>query len=1569
MPTNLYPIQINDTPADKILELTVVFTATSPYTDDPYLVDIVIVNGKAIEQLPFQYLPGEPNTLRIIDMTRDHVYVIFTSPTDLRLQYFSVVFVSLNPYTRELEAPLLPVYQPLHNYYDNNGTDITDDRNYNSPFSTQLLNITEKSVIDLKLQPTYDGTINMIWTDDVNPMRIVNSRFAVDESGTIASLVDRRSRKDANTYNDLSLHQTELIPRSVTIPTLTFNGFIPGGILPGGGYRYFFRYITADGAETDIIEESRLVSVHEGSTTITASGSSGKPTSNTVSFSLTDLDTSFYGLVVYYTISAGDVDSVDVAYKIDDPFIIENDGVCTIMHTGYETKTLVDIESLSLTYSIISRSKTLDVVNNRLLVGNSDTLDVYNEVLAEKATILKIEEGAFNIDQHSRLERATTVKEENNYSNSKFIYNSLGYWKGETYELGIVYITDNGLSPVYPIQGIDTLSGGNYNDDILGSLYRGFSTLGQNALGIFRTANRSDLWAYTPATETLTFSGTKLKVDISGLEGLADTVTGFFFVRRPRKKDIILQGLMTPVAAVPIETKFGSEYEISGLGNYCGVGVTSDVAKGNVKFVPAPGGMMPFGAEEVDKGAVVFQNHFTPSGAQNTTLSVFTAATVEVLSTVGLKPGDSIRFGATMVGTIASVDYSSYPQRLTLTAAPGTVVINAFTPIFLGGSGITGVSTDFYIKAPIKDYDDIKSFALYSPDIECAPSYYASVLNGSKVGIACPKRAFTAEQVEAVDGPPLGVASVLYHRINGSVQAANSLGGDRSASATYIDTGAVGCSPKSFSGVMDRNLYCYWGQRVGSTNLTSTAIADLIAASTTPFSSGNPVGMELAYRPGNALAYGRYIGLKLDGSNPASDLSALSLRLYGATDKNTHCYNSLVGAIYTDNGFDPQLGYVTNLYSSTTGNVLGPESWKARYLADEDTEYTAVTKRFRYSDYFDSEGVLLSTVLDPYIDIYGGDCFLGLSWKQVWQPLGIAEAPQSNDITAYKSTRRSLGLLSYGYAIPVPAQSNFNFNVRSKERTDEREYKVYGTDRSFLPIKGKDSIRGGRQFETGAYNKGYSAQDRSAFKQFRLNLNAPFYRFKYPNRVYASAISSENEFVNGFSNFKGLNFKDYNTNMGAITKLICLNNVLVAVFKDGVAQIGVDERSVLSQATGDIFIDNAQVLSRSNMLNSEYGCSHLHGVCTSNNFVYGIDFTRLKIWRTNGEKFEIISDMRIQNKLGSISKELLAALAIHSDNSWIDIFSHFDSRKNEIYFTFVIKDPDIATEYSDARTLVYNETVQIWICETDDTRKFLFQSNSDRYAFPSTLGKYNKLYKYEIGTQASTDPSVEVFGEYNKFYDEIYDMYFDYHVIDEQALFKIFTNIYIVGNNSLPSRISYTSDYNSLTDQILKPYTNIRYGMINTSGAALLVSGVGGTQILTIQNGPPEQLAASQRSLTYGDFISIMNVNDAHAPYNYVVIDYNPNTGEILVNKFLPVAGFNGVRLYYGYGSNYPMRLNDSSFEESYGVISCQFNNRTTTGMSAAKLRGKWMRFRQRYEGTAPVYISGIITDYGVSLS
>jgi hypothetical protein len=54
--------------------------------------------------------------------------------------------------------------------------------------------------VDIEIQPSYDGSVNLILNDDKNIPRLINSRFSVREKNTY-EIVDRIGENDTNIYN------------------------------------------------------------------------------------------------------------------------------------------------------------------------------------------------------------------------------------------------------------------------------------------------------------------------------------------------------------------------------------------------------------------------------------------------------------------------------------------------------------------------------------------------------------------------------------------------------------------------------------------------------------------------------------------------------------------------------------------------------------------------------------------------------------------------------------------------------------------------------------------------------------------------------------------------------------------------------------------------------------------------------------------------------------------------------------------------------------------------------------------------------------------------------------------------------------------------------------------------------------------------------------------------------------------------------------------------------------------------------------------------------------------------
>ena len=103
----------------------------------------------------------------------------------------------------ENRVDLLYKYQPLYNYKKNNEV---------ISFTTSNLNFDLTHPVDIEIQPSYDGSVNLIFTDDKNIPRLINSAFSVTENGK-AFRAKRHNNKD-NIYEDEKFDlQTSLIKR------------------------------------------------------------------------------------------------------------------------------------------------------------------------------------------------------------------------------------------------------------------------------------------------------------------------------------------------------------------------------------------------------------------------------------------------------------------------------------------------------------------------------------------------------------------------------------------------------------------------------------------------------------------------------------------------------------------------------------------------------------------------------------------------------------------------------------------------------------------------------------------------------------------------------------------------------------------------------------------------------------------------------------------------------------------------------------------------------------------------------------------------------------------------------------------------------------------------------------------------------------------------------------------------------------------------------------------------------------------------------------------------------------
>lgn len=323
-------------------------------------------------------------------------------------------------------------------------------------FDTDELEFDVNHPVDILPQYSYDGSVNLILNDGKNTPKLINSRFSPLGKQQY-QIVDRKGDNDTNIYDqgeqfssDTSLYKTYL-----DIPKIFFRNVFQGGNLSVGNYHFYFRYVDADGNETDFIGESGLVSIFKGNTLKSInSGFRDEDSDKSVKFLITNIDPSYQYINIYYTRSTSDLDqnAVVSAYKIDQKFPVNNSLECYIHITGNEPKTEITIDDINPIYLIADQVQTQDQCQNRLFFGSIHTKSINYTELQDLSLRFTLKPDTSK--EYTPVPHLYNTSILNTYSDPRFIYNYTGYQNHEIYRFGIVYIMQDGtLSPVFNVRG------------------------------------------------------------------------------------------------------------------------------------------------------------------------------------------------------------------------------------------------------------------------------------------------------------------------------------------------------------------------------------------------------------------------------------------------------------------------------------------------------------------------------------------------------------------------------------------------------------------------------------------------------------------------------------------------------------------------------------------------------------------------------------------------------------------------------------------------------------------------------------------------------------------------------------------------------------------------------------------------------------------------------------------------------------------------------------------------------------------------------------------------------------
>lgn len=525
------------------------------------------------------------------------IYIVSLVYTNNRVQYGEIgCFPSPSNWKANKEEPnsLIYKYSPLGNAtinYKKQTEDTIESISIpNSPLQSSYFNFDLQHPVQIEIQKSYDNSVNLIINDGKNIPRLINSGFVVLSGNKYKIPTKLRpisydiealtlpTDTDTIKYSKVDVKEkfnidTSLIKRVKSFPSIKFRGVINNGSLKVGNYVFYFKYADEDGNETDFVQESSIVACFQGNDKDPFSINGGFRDMNSnksVRFTISDIDTDYAYLIVYYSRATSDVNQnriVEVK-KINKQYAIDNKSTLDLIITGAESTLSSTIDELNEQYTILNSVKTTAQQSNILFSGNITTNIPHNKELIELSRDIlpfaqkKLAKNVIgNVSGKDYKDTSTTTQTGYEYYNTQNIYYNVGYWNEEFYRVGVVYIfNDNSLSPVYNTRGCDgipicsstpdiTIISNGYQGTTLkdGYYYKDGKIISniENDKGVIRirySFSKNDISPDERQIYGLGFyvnDTIKTKLKTLGIKGL-------FFVRQKRIPTILCQAYLMP---------------------------------------------------------------------------------------------------------------------------------------------------------------------------------------------------------------------------------------------------------------------------------------------------------------------------------------------------------------------------------------------------------------------------------------------------------------------------------------------------------------------------------------------------------------------------------------------------------------------------------------------------------------------------------------------------------------------------------------------------------------------------------------------------------------------------------------------------------------------------------------------------------------------------------------------------------------------------------------------------------------------------------------------------------------
>lgn len=425
--------------------------------------------------------------------------------------------------------------------------------------------------------------------------------------------------------------------------------------------------------------------------------------------------------------------------------------------------------------------------------------------------------------------------------------------------------------------------------------------------------------------------------------------------------------------------------------------------------------------------------------------------------------------------------------------------------------------------------------------------------------------------------------------------------------------------------------------------------------------------------------------------------------------------------------FGPYLGITGYTYSGKIIDIKIPgfnsiteeDLFKIRYA--DKSSFFAISERIdlkHIDEWFDLEPIrnkerdISEIEINFQNNLYRGDCYIchfthrfnrnfqdpsapindkivdPNCWKENYEVADNVVKKENFD----KINLGDVNAIKLGMWVTLTVRSTKNLNIRAIDDSVVDETALTGHPRGFYPYHPITAEGAYKTPEALCYNKGF---EKSVSERWNYEVpDVPAIKNDFTNRIAYSDVHVNNAFKNGFRVFQGTHYRDYPKTYGSITKLIELQGNLLCVFEHGIGLIPVNERAVAGEGSGgNVYINTSNVLPENpKIISDTFGSQWRDSIIKTPRGVYGVDTVGKKIWRTNGETFECISDFRVQEFLNQnislTEREFEPVIGIRN------VKSHYNKFKGDVMFTFY---DNLYGFEEKVWNLCWNENLQKWM--------------------------------------------------------------------------------------------------------------------------------------------------------------------------------------------------------------------------------------------------------------------------------